>query len=434
MSDADLAFTPAVELARLIKAREVSPVDLVELYFQRIDEIDSKLNAFLTLDHDGALLAAKAAEQAVVDGHDLPPFHGVPLAVKDVNLTKGLRSTGGSLAYADRIPDADGAVVERFKDAGTVIIGKTNTPEFGLLGANENRLGDDYRNPWNTERTSGASSGGAAAALAAGMSPMAPGGDGGGSIRIPASYCGLYGIKPTQGRVSAFGGAPGPAMANYTSQNGPLSRTVLDSAALLQVISGYDPRDPGGLREPVPDFTAAVERGVDGLRIGWSPDYGYTPVDSEVVEVTSAAAKAFEDLGCAVEQVDLSLESPFDPWWIFFATGAHAREGHLLEHPDDPLTWYGREAIEYGATVTGVDYARPVGARARMVSQFDEVFDKYDLLLSPTMATAAFPVRQYPQDNCRPRNLSQPSLGIYTLHSPDQYDRESCRQRALRLL
>ena len=197
--DEALAFAPSHELAALIADKQVSPVEITQLYYDRIERLDSQLNSYLTLTQDMAMESARAAEDAVMRGDELGSLHGVPISIKDLQMTAGVRTTLGSLAYKDQVPTADSAVVERVKATGAVILGKTNTPEFGLLGANENRLGDDCRNPWNTERTSGASSGGAGAAVAAGLCSLGTGGDGGGSIRIPASFCGIYGIKPTQG-------------------------------------------------------------------------------------------------------------------------------------------------------------------------------------------------------------------------------------------
>ena len=279
----DIAFQSASELRDLIRGKQVSPVELVRLYFERIDRLNPQLNAYLTLVQDQAQEAAQAAEDAVMRGDDLGPLHGVPIGVKDLESTAGIRTTGGSLVFEDRVPTADSTVVERVRASGAIILGKTNTPELGLLGSTESRLGD-CRNPWDTSRSTGGSSGGAGAALAAGLCALATGGDGGGSIRIPASFCGVYGIKPTQGRVPKFGGVAGPPMANQFSQQGPMSRTVKDSAVLLQVVAGHDPRDPGSLREAPEDYVAATERGVEGLRIGWSLDLGYAPAEAEVAE------------------------------------------------------------------------------------------------------------------------------------------------------
>ncbi|MCH8186905.1 MAG: amidase, partial [Chloroflexi bacterium] len=265
--DENLAFAPASELRSLIANKQVSPVELTELYFERIDRLDPKLNAYLTLTRDEAMESARAAEQAVVRGDELGPLHGLPISIKDLEMTKGIRTTGGSLAFKDRVPAEDSIVVERVRKAGAVVLGKTNTPEFGLLGETRNRLGDDCRNPWNVERTSGGSSGGAGAAVVSGLCSLATGSDGGGSVRIPASFCGVYGIKPTQGRVPRYSGTSAPIVANQTSQSGPMSRTVEDSALLLQVLAGHDSRDPTSLRDSPPDFVAALDRDIRGLRI-----------------------------------------------------------------------------------------------------------------------------------------------------------------------
>ena len=396
--DDNIAFAPASEQGELIARQEISPVELTELYFRRIDQLDSRLNSYLTLIHDEAMQTAKAAEESVTRGEALGDLHGLPISIKDLETTKGIRTTGGSLAYRDRVPDEDSIVVERVRRAGAIILGKTNTPEFGLLGVTENRLGDHCRNPWNTERTSGGSSGGAGAAVVAGLCSLATGSDGGGSIRIPASFCGVYGIKPTLGRVPRYAGANAPALANHFSQPGPMTRTVRDSALLLQVLAGHDARDASSLREAPPDFVGALDRDVAGLRIAWSPDFGYAAVDPEVVEVTSRAAQVFEELGCSVSDSGLELDSPFDVFWNMFSINAFASYGHLLEHQADQLTTYGRECIEHGATVTGADYARALGYIDRLKGRFADLFETNDLLLSPTMAVPAFPVGQPPSE------------------------------------
>ncbi len=392
----ELEFASASELRDLVRDKQVSPIELVRLFYDRIERLNPQLNAYLTLVPDQALESAKAAEDAVMRGDELGPLHGVPIAIKDLEATAGIRTTGGSLVYKDRVPEADSIVAERVRATGAVILGKTNTPELGLLGHTENRLGDHCRNPWDTTRTTGGSSGGAGSALAAGLTPLATGGDGGGSIRIPASFCGVYGIKPTQGRVPKFGGTPGPAMANQFSQQGPMSRTVKDSAVLLQALAGHDARDAGSLREAPEDYVAATERDVKGLRIGWSLDLGYAPIEPEVAEMTALAARAFEDLGCSVEEADISLESPFDTFWALFTANLSAGYGDLLrDHPDD-LTWYTKRCLENGATVTGGQYSAELGRMEALKSRFAELFQRYDLLLTPTMSGTAFPVGEPP--------------------------------------
>ena len=398
MIDQELAFAPATELLRLIAAKEVSPVELTELYFSRIERLDSRLNSYLLLTRDEAMETARAAEQAVMRGEELGPLHGLPISIKDTQMTKGVRTTNGSLVFKDRIPDSDSAVVERVRAAGAVMLGKTNAPEFGLIGMCENRLGDHGRNPWNTDCTPGGSSGGAGASVAAGLCPLATGGDGGGSIRIPAAFCGIYGIKPTQGRVSGFSGVTGPAMANLYGQSGPMSRTVADSALLLQVLAGHDPRDPTTLRETPPDFVAAVDRDIKGLRVAWSPDYGFASVDPEVIDVTSRAAQVFDELGCHLEESDLVMDSPYDAYGPIYEAAAFTANGQYLESHGDELTYFARDFIGWGSKVTGADYHRALGLIDRLKAQMADLFEEYDLLLSPTLALPSVRVGEFPEE------------------------------------
>ena len=392
--DEDLAFAPAVELRALIAEKKVSPVDVTELYLRRIDEMNPKLNAYLTVAHDEALRAAKAAEQAVVDGDQLGPLHGLPISIKDLEMTKGIRTTSGSVVYKDRVPQKDTIVVERLRKAGAVILGKTNTPEFGLLATTRNRLGDDCRNPWDTERTTGGSSGGAGAAVVAGLCSLATGSDGGGSIRIPSSFCGVFGLKPTQGRIPILPGSGTSRIPELFGQPGPMARTVPDAALLLQVLAGHDVRDLDCLRDAPPDFTAAANKAIEGVRIAWSSDYGYAAVDPEVVKVTSKAASVFEGLGCVVDESPLALDSPWDAYWPISSTRAYARYGHLLEDNAEQLSDYTVATLERGATVTGVQYARSLGHIGTLKAEFERVFRRYDLLLSPTMAVPALRIGQ----------------------------------------
>jgi aspartyl-tRNA(Asn)/glutamyl-tRNA(Gln) amidotransferase subunit A len=396
--DADLAFASASELRALIADRQITSTELTELYLSRIENLDGQLHSFLTVTPDIALDQAAKADAATARGESLGPLHGLPISIKDLQMTKGVRTTGGSLAYKDRVPDANAAYIDKIFDAGAVMLGKTNTPEFGHLGTSDNRLGPPCGNPWNPERTSGGSSGGAGASLAAGLCPLATGGDGGGSIRIPASFNGVYGIKPTQGRVSSYTGSDGPPMANLFSQQGPMSRTVADSALLLQVMAGYDGRDSSSMRESAPDFTAAVGIDIEGLKFGWSLGWGYAAVDSEVGETAEAGAKVFEELGCTVDESDIALQAPFETWYVLSAANAIATNGHLLEDHEDELTWYVRYGLEYGLKLNVTDFGRALGERDRMIQQFWNQFEQFDLLLSPTMATTAFPHEQYPEE------------------------------------
>lgn len=397
MGNTELAFESATVIRSRIASKEVSPVELVNLFCDRIEKLDSHMNAYLTVDREGALKAARIAEQAVMAGDALGPLHGVPISVKDLEMTKGLRTTGGSLLFKDRVPQVDSIVVERVRQSGAVILGKTNTPEFGLLGHTMNRLGDHCRNPWNTERTTGGSSGGAGAALAAGLCTLATGSDGGGSIRIPGSFCGVYGIKPSQGRVPRYAGTPGPVVANQTSQSGPMTRTVRDSALLLQVLAGHDSRDPVSLRAEPDDYLAAAERGVVGMRLGWSPDFGYAIVDPEVLDVTEHAALAFQEIGCSVEQVDLALGHPYDTFMTIFGANIFAVNGGMLSKRAD-LADYTVKWLEEGAVITGSSYGEALGQVDIARAKFNDLFEQYDLLLSPTVPFTAFPVGVPPSE------------------------------------
>ena len=394
----DLAFTSTTELRALIASGQVSPVEVTELYLSRIDRLDSRLNSYLTVTADQAIDSARRAEAAVARGDALGPLHGVPISIKDLELTRGIRTTGGSLAFRDRVPDEDSIVVERVRASGAVILGKTNTPEFGLLGHTQNLLGDHCRNPWNTERTSGGSSGGAGAAVAAGLCSLATGSDGGGSIRIPSSFCGVYGIKPTQHRVPMYAGAASTGVFNMFSQSGPMTRTVADSAVLLQVMAGHDPRDAASLRDKPQDYLAATERGVDGLRLAWSPDFGFGAVDPEVVEITSRAARVFEDMGCELGDADLALDEPFDAFWTLFSGVVHGRYTAVLNEHRDELTDYALECIDRGEALRASDYVSALGYVDVLKAQFADVFERYDLLLSPVMAVPAFPVGSPPAE------------------------------------
>ncbi|MFQ6026038.1 MAG: amidase [Dehalococcoidia bacterium] len=395
--DSEMCFAPATELLELIKSKEVSIIELVELFYQRIAELNPKLNAYLALCPEQALEAARQAQEAVQQGQPLGPLHGIPISVKDLEMTQGIPTTVGSALFQDRVPEVDSVVVERVRNAGAIILGKTNTPEFGLSGTTENRLGDACRNPWNLERTPGGSSGGAAAALASGLCTLATGSDGGGSIRIPASFSGVFGIKPSQGRVPRYGGYGQPA-ANHFSQSGPMSRTVADTALLLQVLAGPDPRDPTSLRDTPDDFLASLSEGVSGWRIAWSPDLGYAGVDPEVVRVTEQAARIFEELGATVAEANLTIDDPFPAFWDVFATASYTSYGHLLEERRDDFTYYGLRALEHGTTVTGADLSRALLRVDQLRRQMETFFDDYDLLLTPTMAVPAFPIDQRPSN------------------------------------
>jgi aspartyl-tRNA(Asn)/glutamyl-tRNA(Gln) amidotransferase subunit A len=399
-SDRELLFLPAQQQRDMIIKKEISAVELTEAALRRIEALDGKLHAFLTVDRDGALQAAKAADAAVRQAKspaELGLLHGVPISIKDLELTKGLRSTFGSLVYKDFVPDYDSIVVERVRKAGAVILGKTNTPEFGLNAETYNRLGPDCGNPWDPTRTAGGSSGGAAASVAAGMCALATGSDGGGSTRIPCHFTGTYGIKVTLGRIPRYGGV-GKAAVNVTSNTGPIARTVRDAAILLQVMAGHDSRDPGSLRQKVPDFVAALTGGIKGMKVGWSLDLGFAPVDPDIATAVRDAVKVFAGLQAEVTEAGLKVDPPpFEFWAPIWYSNVKAAYGHLMDQHVADLMPYVIAQIHRGTQVSGADYSRALRLRDVLRSQLDDYFEKFDLLILPSVAVTAFPFRNPPK-------------------------------------
>jgi aspartyl-tRNA(Asn)/glutamyl-tRNA(Gln) amidotransferase subunit A len=278
---------PAVEMAAAVRARQLSPVEIVDALLDRIQRVNPTLNAYCTLAEAAARTAARAAEDAVMRGDALGILHGVPVSIKDLLLTKDVRTMRGSRIYAHDIPGEDAPAVARLKASGAIILGKTATPEFGWKGTTDSPLTGVSRNPWDRERTCGGSSGGAAAAVAAGLGPLAVGTDGAGSIRIPASFCGIVGLKPSRGRVAIYP----PSAVGFLSHTGPMTRTVGDAALMLRALAGPDERDSGSLPPDDQDYLAAAD--VRGLRVAWSANLGYAPVEPEVARICADAAQVF---------------------------------------------------------------------------------------------------------------------------------------------
>ncbi len=397
----ELAWTPAHRLRQMVAEKAVSPVELTELALGRIERLNPKLNAFLTVVPEQALETAREAERAVMRGDELGPLHGVPISIKDLEGVAGVRQTDGCLVHKDNISERDSLATERIKAAGAVIVGKTNTSEFGHIGTNENRLGDACRNPWNTECTSGASSGGAGASVAAGITPVAQGSDGGGSIRIPSGFCGIYGLKPSQGRVPRRD----TGIENWHPINfscvGPMTRNVRDAAIVLGVLAGPSPdAEPGTIATEPPDFEAAVGRGVQGLRVGWSADIGGVPVDPEVVSIARTAAEEFESLGADVEDAEFRIDDPqavFDTFQAMYRTRAYSLHGHLLREHRDQLTDYFIEGLERGRALTSEQLFNAQSRLNRYRAYIAGFFARYDLLLTPTLAVPAFPINAHPE-------------------------------------
>jgi aspartyl-tRNA(Asn)/glutamyl-tRNA(Gln) amidotransferase subunit A len=380
---------PATELAALIRKKKVSPVEVVDAVLDRIERINPKLNAFVTLTGDQARRDAKAAERALgKGGARLGPLHGVPFSVKDLVITKGVRTTFGTPLYRDNVPAEDAPMVERLKAAGAILLGKTNTPTFGWIGATHNLLFGPTRNPWRLDRTPGGSSGGASAAAAAGLGPLHVGTDGGGSIRIPASCAGIYGLKASFGRIPAY-----PASGAWSlSHIGPMTRTVADAALMLQVTAGPDERDQTSLPAERQDYVKALSRGVKGLRVAWADDLGFAgAVDPEVRDVCAKAAKAFGELGCRVERVSPRWPSPRECWGEIFCGGIATRMAPYLGRKSeiDPGLYRIIEATLANPPTT---YVQAWFDRLAWWEHPRRLFETYDLLLTPTIACAPFAV------------------------------------------
>ncbi|AJY74782.1 amidase [Paenibacillus beijingensis] len=383
--------------AKLVRDREVSPVEIVGQVFDRIHRLNPVLNAFCQLDEEHAMAAAKQAEQQIMNGEEVGPLHGVPFHVKDLVLTKGIRTAFGSKAFENYIPDEDDISVERLKNAGGIVVGKTNVPEFGYRGIN--KVFGNIRNPWNTELTPGGSSGGSAVAVVTGMGSLTVGSDGGGSIRNPASLTGVYGFKPSFGRVPLYPGCRDPKFPGGSSWEtleviGPLTRTVEDSALMLSIMSGPSHMDRHSLPGTLDYMKIIQNKDIKDLRIAWSVDAGYATVDPEVRRITLEAVKVFEQLGCHVEETHPGISNPSQ----YFA-GLIAR--------DTDFAGLRKMAQEYGDymdpnfvnTVNRVwtDDQLTSAAMDRQAINITmrRFMENYDLLIVPALFAPAFKVGTY---------------------------------------
>ena len=389
MDKTEVCYTPATELARRLQARELSPVELTQIFLERIERLNPRLNAYCTLTPELALEQARTAEAAIMRG-ETGPLLGLPVSVKDLIFTKGVRTTRGSLLFAEAVPEEDAPSVERLKAARAVILGKTNTPELGWRGSTDNRVFGPTRNPWNLERTPGGSSGGASAQVAAGLGPLALGTDGGGSVRIPASYTGIFGLKPSLGRVPVY-----PASATgELSHIGPMARTVADAALLLSVVAGPDERDRFSLPADQTDYLAVCEQGaregLKGLRIAWSPDLGYAPVEPEVRAITEKAARRFTELGAELEEANPGFDPPSPVFNVYFYGGLTASLNDLMATKADLLDPGLRRVVERGQKLSGLDWGKAALGKIALWDKVRRFYERYDLLLTPTLPQTAF--------------------------------------------
>lgn len=382
----DRPYGSALALREAIKTRQVSPVEAITDTLRRMEILEPSLNSFVTIMAEAAVESAKNAERTLVSNRGHGPLHGLPISVKDLIDVRGVQTTFGSKTFNANIAQRDAVVVERLRSAGACIIGKTTTSEFGCKPVGDSPLTGITRNPWNLEKTPGGSSCGAASSVAAGITPFAIGTDGGGSIRTPSSFTGVFGIKAQFGRVPVFPQGATPTLVHI----GPIARTVRDAALLLVVISGSDPRDPWSLRADVPDFLAACDMPIKGMRVAWSPTLGYAKPCGEVREIVSAAVKVFEDLGCHVSIEETVMDDPTDLWMGTFYVGMAARFGTSLQtmrnQIDPAVCALLDQALEQKATA----YHGLISRRHVFTEKVRRFFDRYDLLLTPTVPVAAF--------------------------------------------
>jgi amidase len=415
MQTEDLAKTEsAATLAARIRRKEISPVEAVDSAIARIEAHNPKINALIIFGYDDARKAAKAAEAAIMRGDKVGPLHGLPFAMKDCfDFKRGWVTTfGGIRALKDYVVDTNCMFVERMEQAGAITVGKTNSPVFGFRGTCDNYMYGPSKNPFDLAKNTGGSSGGSAGAVAAGLLPLCEGTDGGGSIRIPASWCGVFGYKPSFGRVpfagrpNAFGGT-----APFLFE-GPISRTVEDAALAMSVLAGYDSRDPYSIEGSV-DFMAALRGSIKGKTIAYTRDYGIFPVDPRVIAVVDKAVKAFEEAGARVEEVKIDIRRTqrelSDVWCRFIsvmqvaALEGFKRQGIDLQrdHRDDlpPEVWHWDEI---GRKLTAAQYLSDQVVRSEVFNALRAVLDRYDLLVSPTLACLAV-------DNAADRNTVGPT-------------------------
>ncbi|KGH46450.1 amidase [Modestobacter caceresii] len=398
MSDVDdLCTRPATELAALVRDREVSARELMDAHLDRIERLNPELNAIVTLDAEGARAAADAADARLAAGGPVGPLHGLPVAHKDTHATGGMRTTWGSPLHAETVPARDELVVARLRAAGAIRVGKTNVPEFAAGSHTFNTLFGATHNPYRHGLTAGGSSGGAAAALAAGLVPIAEGSDMGGSLRNPAAFCNVVGLRPTPGRVPTHPAAIG---WSQLSVQGPMGRTVADVALGLSALAGPDPRVPISLSDPGAPFAAPLPTELTGLRVAWAPDLGgQVPVDPAITAVLMEQLGVFRDLGATVEEDCPDLAGADEAFGVLRAWLFEASFGDLVrEHPDqvkETIRWNAAR----GAALTGADVGRAEVAHTALFERVVAFFERYDVLLAPTTQVLPFPVEQeYPTE------------------------------------
>lgn len=387
----EIIWMSAQELLDAYRLKELSPVEVARAVLERIDAVNPRLNAIVTLTAELAVEQARASEAAYQKG-EARALEGVPVTIKDLIMTRGIRTTWGSLLYEDYVPDLDAVLVERLKEAGTVMLGKTNVPEFGLVAVTDNLVFGPARNPWDTAKTTGGSSGGAAAAVAAGFGPLAVGNDGGGSIRVPSSICGTFGLKPHFGRIPSY-----PHIVHgWDTMNveGPITRTVADAALMMNVMAGPDERDRHSLPASGIDFLKGLGDGLKGLRCAYTSDLAVAAVDPEVVEITKRAAFALEKLGCEVVEDDPGIMDMSGDLTMLVIAETATAHWDTLEQDKEKMYPLFAPFIGLVDSLSAADFVRVQNHREDIWEKLWRFFSTYDLLLTPATACAAFDLKE----------------------------------------
>ena len=392
MTSQELHYLSISEAADLISQKRLSPVELTQAHLTRIEATEPRLNSFITLLAYDALASAQTAEQEIQAGDYRGPLHGIPIGLKDLYYTKGILTTVGSKILRDFVPDYDATVTERFAEAGAVLMGKLQMHEFALGATSVNPHDGPAHNPWDVDSITGGSSGGSGSAVGSGQVMAALGSDTGGSVRIPAGLCGIVGLKPTFGRVSRRGVFP---LSFSLDTVGPMARTARDAALIMNVIAGYDSRDPSSANMPNEDFTAALGQSMNGLRIGIPDEFFYDIIDPQVDEAMCVATGMSGELGATVERVSIPVlnHSLAISSTILIAEAAEVHTENLRDRPQD-IGADVRGRLQTGALTSAHDYLKAQRARTEFNNQMAEVMERYDILVAPTSAIGAPKINQ----------------------------------------
>ena len=386
-AEAELPFLPVSALSDLVARKKVSPVEIVTALLDRIDRHDAVLHSYITVCRDSVLRAARRAEREILAGRRRSPLHGIPMSIKDISWTRGVRTTAHSRTLLDFVPEHDATHVRRLARAGMILLGKTNTTEFANGGM---EVFGVARNPWSLPHYTGGSSAGSASALAAGLAVAATGSDTGGSIRVPSSFCGIVGLKPTYGRVSRYGVI---ALSWSMDHAGPMTRTVRDCALLLNTMAGYDPLDPSSVRAAVPDFTADLKKGLKGRVLGVPQQHYFDGLEPDVDRAVRAALRELEHLGARLEPVSLPRAGQLEPVYQVIISaesfGAHAAR---LRRQAADYSARSRRRIACGAFYSAAEYYQALQIRRLWVQELDQILQRVDALVMPTLPYPAFTI------------------------------------------